>query len=70
MTTEQTTVRTAWFTCAQLAFGMASAFTAGCGASMPGSKPASTLTLVSAVDEKVEDGTIEIKGKTDNAPPP
>jgi len=62
--------RTTLFTRGLMAFVTAGVLTTGCSASAPDKKPAGTLTLIGAVKEKVDDGTIKIEGETDNVPPP
>jgi len=43
---------------------------AGCTASTPGKQSASTGTALGAINDKIQDGTIEVEGDPDNAPLP
>ncbi|NEV60558.1 hypothetical protein [Thiorhodococcus minor] len=42
----------------------------GCGSDVTNTKPASTMTAHDAINAKIEDGTINVKGETDTAPLP
>jgi len=42
----------------------------GCETTSSGTKPASSRTAAKAINEKIEDGTITVKGDTDAAPLP
>jgi hypothetical protein len=49
---------------------LAAFIASGCETTSSGTKPASSRTAASAINEKIEDGTINVKGDTDHAPLP
>jgi hypothetical protein len=53
-----------------VSFLLSALMASGCETTSSGTKPTSSRTAASAINEKIDDGTINVKGDTDNAPLP